>query len=103
MVAGEQGIDDGQNITSLGKGGAETTAVAIAAAIHAERVDVFTNIDGVYTADPRHILAAQKLKEISYDEMLELSNLGSHILHPRAVELAKSSKSPLLFVRAWRT
>lgn len=96
VVAGEQGIDDGQNITSLGKGGAETTAVAIAAAIHAERVDIFTNVDGVYTADPRHILAAQKLKEISYDEMLELSNLGSHILHPRAVELAKKFHIPVI-------
>ncbi|WP_107949942.1 aspartate kinase [Lysinibacillus parviboronicapiens] len=96
VVAGEQGIDDAQNITSLGKGGAETSAVAIAAAIHAERVDIFTNVDGVYTADPRHVPAAQKLKEISYDEMLELSNLGSHIIHPRAVELAKKFQMPVV-------
>ncbi|MGN4124171.1 aspartate kinase [Lysinibacillus sphaericus] len=96
VVAGEQGIDGAQNITTLGKGGAETTAVAIAAAINAERVDIFTNVEGVYTADPNHILGAQKLKEISYDEMLELSNLGSHILHPRAVELAKKFQIPVI-------
>ncbi|EON71468.1 aspartate kinase [Lysinibacillus sphaericus] len=96
VVAGEQGIDGAQNITTLGKGGAETTAVAIAAAINAERVDIFTNVEGVYTADPNHILGAKKLKEISYDEMLELSNLGSHILHPRAVELAKKFQIPVI-------
>ncbi len=96
VVAGEQGIDGAQNITTLGKGGAETTAVAIAAAINAERVEIFTNVEGVYTADPNHILGAQKLKGISYDEMLELSNLGSHILHPRAVELAKKFQIPVI-------
>ncbi|MFJ7736896.1 aspartate kinase [Lysinibacillus sp. NPDC097287] len=96
VVAGEQGIDEDQNITTLGKGGAETTAIAIAAALKSERVDIYTNVDGVYTADPSHIPAAQKLKEISYDEMLELSNLGSHILHPRAVELAKKFQMPVI-------
>lgn len=96
VVAGEQGIDDEYNITTLGKGGAETTAVAIAAALDAERVDIYTNIDGVYTADPNFVPTAQKLKEISYDEMLELSNLGSHILHPRAVELAKKFQIPII-------
>lgn len=96
VVAGEQGIDEEQNITTLGKGGAETTAIAIAAALKSERVDIYTNVDGVYTADPSYIPAAQKLKEISYDEMLELSNLGSHILHPRAVELAKKFQMPVI-------
>lgn len=96
VVAGEQGIDHLQNITTLGKGGAETTAVAIAAALDAERVDIYTNVDGVYTADPNHVNGAQKLKEISYNEMLELSNLGTHILHPRAVELAKKFQIPII-------
>lgn len=96
VVAGEQGIDEHQNITTLGKGGAETTAIAIAASLQAERVDIYTNVDGVYTADPSYIPEAQKLKEISYDEMLELSNLGSHILHPRAVELAKKFQMPVI-------
>ncbi|MGE7946738.1 aspartate kinase [Lysinibacillus sp. NPDC093688] len=95
IVAGEQGIDNSRNITTLGKGGAETTAIAIAAALEAERVDIYTNVDGVYTADPSQIAGAQKLKEISYDEMLELSNLGSQILHPRAVEIAKKFQIPV--------
>ncbi|MFJ7665707.1 aspartate kinase [Lysinibacillus sp. NPDC097195] len=96
VVAGEQGINAAHDITTLGKGGAETTAVAIAAALEAERVDIYTNVDGVYTADPRYIEKARKLMEISYDEMLELSHLGSHILHPRAVELAKKFKIPVI-------
>ena len=96
VVAGEQGMNEAQNITTLGKGGAETTAVAIAAALEAERVDIFTNVEGVYTADPRHIEKARKVKEISYDEMLELSHLGSQILHPRAVELAKKYQIPVI-------
>lgn len=95
VIAGEQGIDNSRNITTLGKGGAETTALAIAAALEAERVDIYTNVDGVYTADPNQIDGAQKLKEISYDEMLELSNLGSQILHPRAVEIAKKFQIPV--------
>ncbi|MDM5249659.1 MULTISPECIES: aspartate kinase [unclassified Lysinibacillus] len=96
VITGVQGINYSQNITTLGKGGAETTAVAIAAALEAERVDIYTNVDGVYTADPSHVARAQKLKEISYDEMLELSNLGSRILHPRAVELAKKFQMPVI-------
>jgi len=96
VVAGEQGINAANNITTLGKGGAETTAVAIAAALDAERVEIYTNVDGVYTADPSHIEKARKLQEISYDEMLELSHLGSHILHPRAVELAKKFQIPVI-------
>ncbi|MEY9970227.1 aspartate kinase [Lysinibacillus sp. RC46] len=96
VVAGEQGIDNLRNITTLGKGGAETTAIAIAAKLKAKRVDIYTNVDGVYTADPSHVAGAQKLKEISYDEMLELSNLGSQILHPRAVELAKKFQIPVI-------
>lgn len=96
VIAGEQGIDEVHNITTLGKGGAEITAVALAIALEAERVDMYTNVDGVYTADPRYVPNAQKLQEISYDEMLELSNLGSHIIHPRAVELAKKFQMPVI-------
>lgn len=96
VIAGEQGIDEVHNITTLGKGGAETTAVALAIALEAERVDMYTNVDGVYTADPRYVPNAQKLQEISYDEMLELSNLGFHIIHPRAVELAKKFQMPVI-------
>lgn len=96
VIAGEQGIDEYQNITTLGKGGAETSAIAIAVSLQAERVDIYTNVEGVYTADPNRIPTAQKLKEISYDEMLELSHLGSHIVHPRAVELAKKYQVPVL-------
>lgn len=96
VIAGEQGIDEVHNITTLGKGGAETTGVALAIALEAERVDMYTNVDGVYTADPRYVPNAQKLQEISYDEMLELSNLGTHIIHPRAVELAKKFQMPVI-------
>ncbi|MGE7999819.1 aspartate kinase [Lysinibacillus sp. NPDC093190] len=96
IVAGGQGIDNSRNITTLGKGGVERSAIAIAAKLKAERVDIYTNVDGVYTADPSHVARARKLTEISYDEMLELSNLGSQILHPRAVELAKKFQIPVI-------
>ena len=96
VVAGSQGIDHEKNIKILGEGGPETTAVAIALAIHADQVEIYTTLDGVYTADPRIVKDARKLKQITYDEMLELSNLGSHIVHPRAVELAKKYELPIL-------
>lgn len=96
VIAGDQGIDNDQNITTLGKGGTETTAVALAVALDAERTDIYTNVDGVYTADPRFVVKAQKLQEISYDEMLEIAHLGSHIIHPRAVELAKKFQMPVI-------
>lgn len=96
VIAGEQGVDEDHNITMLGKGGAETAAVALAIALEAERADMYTNVDGVYTADPCYVTHAQKLQEISYDEMLELSHLGSHVIHPRAVELAKKFQMPVI-------
>ncbi|MEG0260900.1 MAG: aspartate kinase [Lysinibacillus sp.] len=96
VVAGEQGVNVNGDITTLGKGGAETTAVAIGAAMDAKRVDIYTNVDGVYTADPQFVGNARKLKELSYDEMLELSHAGSHILHPRGVELAKKYLMPVI-------
>ena len=96
VVAGCQGIDDERNITTLGKGGAETTAIAIAAELDADLVEVYVDVNGIYTADPSVVPNARKIKALSYDEMLELSHLGSHILHPRAVELAKKYMIPVL-------
>ena len=96
IIAGFQGVDDERNITTLGKGGSETTAVAIAAELNADLVEVYVDVDGIYTADPAVVPTARKIKSLSYDEMLELSNLGSHILHPRAVELAKKYSIPVV-------
>lgn len=96
VVAGFQGVTPEYTITTLGKGGSETTAVALAAALEAKHVEIYTTVDGVYTADPTIVHEARKLKELSYDEMLELANLGAHILHPRAVELAKKYNMPVV-------
>lgn len=90
VVAGFQGITSDKEITTLGRGGSDTTAVAIAASVNAERCDIFTDVTGVYTTDPRVVKNARKLNAISYDEMLELANLGAGVLHPRAVEFAKN-------------
>jgi len=89
IVAGFQGIDDGGDITTLGRGGSDTTAVALAAALKADLCQIYTDVDGVYTADPRIVKNAKKLEEITYDEMLELATLGAQVLHNRSVELAK--------------
>lgn len=89
IVAGFQGLDRYNDITTLGRGGSDTSAVAIAAAMHADLCQIYTDVEGVYTADPRKIKNAQKLKEISYDEMLELATLGAQVLHNRSVEMAK--------------
>ncbi|MFB7815618.1 aspartate kinase [Paenibacillus chitinolyticus] len=90
IVAGFQGMTEDGEITTLGRGGSDTTAVALAAAIHADLCEIYTDVDGIYTTDPRVVKNARKLKEISYDEMLELANLGAAVLHPRAVEYAKN-------------
>lgn len=95
VAAGFQGITEDGEITTLGRGGSDTTAVAIAAAIGAMRCDIYTDVDGVYTSDPRYVEGARKLQSIEYDEMLELANLGAGVLHPRAVEYAKNYKIPL--------
>ncbi|MEW9500606.1 aspartate kinase [Jeotgalibacillus marinus] len=95
VVAGFQGIDINQEITTLGRGGSDTTAVALAASLKSVRCDIYTDVDGVYTSDPRYIKGARKLAGISYDEMLELANLGAGVLHPRAVEFAKIHSIPL--------
>ncbi len=89
IVAGFQGINDINDITTLGRGGSDTTAVALAAALHADLCEIYTDVDGVYTTDPRIVPTAKKLKDISYDEMLELASLGANVLHNRSVELAK--------------
>ena len=89
IVAGFQGIDKYDNITTLGRGGSDTSAVALAAALHADKCEIYTDVDGVYTADPRIIPDAVKLEEITYDEMLELASLGANVLHNRSVEMAK--------------
>ncbi|MBD8026301.1 aspartate kinase [Ureibacillus sp. Re31] len=89
IVAGSQGYDENKDLLTLGEGGPETTAVAIGAAIGAEYIEILTEQDGIYTADCSIVNEARKLKEVTYDEMLELAHLGSTYLHPRAVELAK--------------
>jgi len=89
IVAGFQGITEEKEITTLGRGGSDTTAVALAASLQAEKCEIFTDVSGVFTADPRVVPRASKLDSISYDEMLELANLGAGVLHPRSVEAAK--------------
>jgi len=89
LVAGFQGINKYDDITTLGRGGSDTSAVAIAAALHADRCQIFTDVEGVYTADPRKVRNTRKLDEITFDEMLELASLGAQVLNNRSVELAK--------------
>ena len=89
IVAGFQGMDDNGDITTLGRGGSDTTAVALAAALNADFCEIYTDVDGVYTSDPRVVTNARKLNEITFDEMLELASLGAKVLHNRSVEMAK--------------
>lgn len=89
IVAGFQGISERGEITTLGRGGSDTTAVALASALNSERCDIFTDVDGVYSSDPRVVEDVVKIKSISYDEMLELASLGAKVLHNRCVEIAK--------------
>ncbi len=95
IVAGFQGISEENEITTLGRGGSDTTAVAIAASIKADLCEIYTDVDGVYTADPRIVKNPSKLNVITYDEMLELASLGAKVLHPRSVEVAKIHNVPL--------
>jgi aspartate kinase len=89
VITGFQGINKYDDITTLGRGGSDTTAVALAAALHADACEIYTDVDGVYTADPRIVKNARKLSEVSYDEMLEFASLGAKVLHNRSVEMAK--------------
>lgn len=96
IVTGFQGINKYDDVTTLGRGGSDTTAVALAAALHADACEIYTDVEGVYTADPRVVPNARKLKEITYDEMLELATLGAKVLHNRSVEMAKKYDVPLV-------
>ncbi|QTH44724.1 aspartate kinase [Cohnella sp. LGH] len=96
IVAGFQGMSETGEITTLGRGGSDTTAVALAAALKADMCEIYTDVDGIYSTDPRIVKCARKLDEISYDEMLELAHLGAAVLHPRAVEYAKHNKVNLV-------
>ena len=95
IVAGFQGVDPEDNITTLGRGGSDTTAVALAAALKADLCEIYTDVDGVYTADPRIVPDARKMDRISYDEMLELTSAGVSVMHSRAMEFAKNYSVPL--------
>jgi len=96
IVAGFQGITEEMDITTLGRGGSDTTAVALAASLGAEVCQIYTDVEGVYTADPRLVPEAQRLSEIGYEEMLELASYGAKVTHSRAVELGELSNTPIL-------
>lgn len=95
VIAGFQGIATDGRISTLGRGGSDTSAVAVAAALHAERCDIYTDVDGVYTADPRIVSRARKINKISYEEMLEMASVGAKVLQTRSVELAMKEKVPV--------
>ena len=96
IVTGFQGVTDGQDVTTLGRGGSDTSAVALAAALRADRCEIYTDVEGIYTADPRVVPNARKMEEVSYEEMLELAQLGARVMHPRAVELGEVYDVPIL-------
>ncbi|MGV8906898.1 MAG: aspartate kinase [Acetobacterium sp.] len=96
IVAGFQGVNENKDITTLGRGGSDTSAVALAAALEADLCEIYTDVDGVYTADPRIVKDASKIDEISYEEVLEMASTGAKVLHPRSVELAEKFKVPLV-------
>ena len=95
VVAGFQGVTEDGEITTLGRGGSDTSAVALAAALNADRCDIYTDVEGVYTTDPRVVPKASRLEVVSYDEMLELAHAGANVLHPRSVETAKQFSVPM--------
>ena len=95
VIAGFQGVTDDLEITTLGRGGSDTSAVALAGALNAKRCDIYTDVEGVYTTDPRIVPYASRLEQISYEEMLELARVGANVLHPRAVETAAKYRMPV--------
>ena len=95
IAAGFQGTDDDLNITTLGRGGSDTTAVALAAVLRADACEIYTDVDGVYTTDPRVLPQARRVTQISYDEMLELASLGAGVMHSRSIEFAKKFSVPI--------
>ena len=100
VVAGFQGVEDQDNITTLGRGGSDTTAVALAAALKADECQIYTDVDGVYTTDPRLCIKARKLNKLTYEEMLEMAGLGSKVLQLRSVEFASKHKVPIRVLNA---
>lgn len=102
VVAGFQGVDDRGNITTLGRGGSDTTGVALAAALRADECQIYTDVDGVYTTDPRVVDTAQRLEKITFEEMLEMASLGSKVLQIRAVEFAGKYKVPLRVLSSFK-
>lgn len=103
VLAGFQGIADDGRISTLGRGGSDTSAVAVAAALHAERCDIYTDVDGVYTADPRIVSRARKLAKVSYEEMLEMASVGAKVLQTRSVELAMKERVPVQVLSSFET
>jgi aspartate kinase len=103
IVAGFQGISEDSDVTTLGRGGSDTTAVAIAAALNADVCEIYTDVDGVYTADPNIVPSARKLDKITYEEMLEMSSLGAKVLHIRSVELGKKFNVPIVVRSSFNT
>ncbi|MDJ0681653.1 MAG: aspartate kinase [Xenococcaceae cyanobacterium MO_167.B52] len=103
VVAGFQGVSNGEEleITTLGRGGSDTSAVALAASLHADRCEIYTDVPGILTTDPRLVPEAQLMAEITADEMLELASLGASVLHPRAVEIARNFGIPLVVLSSW--
>jgi aspartate kinase len=95
VVAGYQGVDENDNITTLGRGGSDTSAVALAALLKADMCDIYTDVDGIYTADPRTVSDARRLNKISYDEILELASMGAQVVHVRSIEFAKKYNVPI--------
>jgi aspartate kinase len=102
VIAGFQGVDEAGNVTTLGRGGSDTTAVAVAAALQADECQICTDVDGVYTADPRMVEDARRLQRVTFEEMLELASLGSKVLHPRSVEFAGKYRVPLRVVSTFK-
>lgn len=96
IIAGFQGIDEKLNITTFGRGGSDTTAVSVAAALKADKCEIFTDVDGVFSSDPRIVEDVKKLEKVSYDEMLELSSMGAKVLHNRCVEIGKKYNLPII-------
>jgi aspartate kinase len=102
IVAGFQGVSRTREVTTLGRGGSDTTAVALAAALPAARCDIFTDVDGVFTADPRRVPAARRLARVGYEEMVELASSGAQVMHPRAVELGARYRVPIRILSSFR-
>jgi aspartate kinase len=102
IVTGFQGVTEEQDVTTLGRGGSDTTAVALACALGAERCEIYTDVEGIYTADPRIVPSARRLDEIGYEEMLELAQLGARVMHPRSVELGELYDMPILVASSFK-